>query len=321
MSEYALSFSQPLPRTPEALREADLAASVIHLDDYRDAPIDYVHGKADVEGAKTPLPYTLAVPKQLRTDSLAVFVSGFGAFKQTSREFRNALANEGIATVTYESPRLHNSQIAWLGHLADPQKLHYNAIGGITEALRSNEALAGLESGRTLMNNRLTLINHSMGNLAGLEFARQHPDLVQTVVSIGGAGLEKPLGLKLVPRAATVLRKDIVPAIVDGKFGFHPKLAAREAVYIGSNPLRTIAEIGSCMVADKRGVVAKLRELGVDVIALCPENDGFFYPADTLQGVGPHVAQYEVMEKSMHCTVQTEAVRTAKTVGRLLLKS
>lgn len=282
--------------------------------------ITLLHGYAPVESARTPVPYTLAIPEYPRIAATAVIVPGFCAIKRTSRELRNELAYQGIPTVSYNPARVHSSRKDWLHHAVNPQRLHYDTLAAVDRDIRLSIEQAKVPEGIQISNAKRILIAHSMGNLAAIDFAVDHPMRVDSLVSIGGAGMEEPLGLKLVARTKDVVLRDVAAAALTGKFkGYGLKVATNTIHYVARNPVRTAAEVISCTVADKRQAVERLAELGVRQVVFCPMNDDFFYPEDTIKAVGEAVDYWEIIENLQHTGPQTQARRVAQIISPAII--
>lgn len=307
MSEIASLPVRNSPNHREVLSESSRA-------------FELVHGQAIVPGAKQPVPYSVALPYELQSDTLGIIVPGFGAIKRTSRGLRDAFANEGVATVSYDPARVHSSARDLPRHLLNPQELHYETLGAIESHIRHNIAMATNPTGKTIIDSKVTLIAHSMGGLPAPEFAIDNHEIMDGVMYIGAIGLEEPLGLKLIYRSKDLAVRDVGPGIIKGRYGHSPSMAKRSLNYFVRNPLRTAAEIVSCTRADRRPQVQKLAQLGVYQAVFCPEDDAFFYPEDSYAAVGDVVDHFEVIENCNHTGPQTKPEHVARVVGRVILK-
>lgn len=294
----------PAPLSPESSESREFV-SYPH--------VHWVHGEAGVASAHEPIKWTAAIPDSPTINALGLIANGFCAIKRSSREFREALAAEGLATVSYDPARVHSSLLDLPRHTLNPQALHYESLAGIDSSLASHPALGELAAAPRI------LIGHSMGNLAALDYAVNHPESIATMISIGGVGMERRLGLKLVARSKDMVLHDIGPAIVTGKFNdYGLKGAARLLHYVWRNPMRTGTEAVSCMVSDKRRQVHQLAALGVRHVVLMPEDDDFFYPVDTIRTVHDVVDHWEIMEGMKHACPQTDAKKVATIVMQAL---
>lgn len=312
----SVEFSAPSHETVTPLPEAGGLAEVIELDAARNKNIWNFHGTVFVIGSDKPVEWTASVPEEPRTDSWSLIVPGLGAFKRTSRLFRNAHAqNENVVAVSYGPSR--GSKEDTRDSFWDPQALHVRTMTEIVDAVRSHGNLADIPGHEQLESAPIKLIAHSMGGLAASRWAIEHPDDTEAVVLVGAAGLTEPKPLALAARAANVVALDILPGIVRGQFGLSPILARRAWEHFGSNPRQTAAEIVSCLRADLRPELHKLMSLGIARSVISMDDDGFFSPQAQAEAVAHLVDQFEIIAGT-HTAPQRRARHVAAAISRVL---
>ena len=297
-------------------QDAEELAEVIELESARDKDIWNFHGSVHVVGSDEPVHWTASVPEQPRTDTWSLIVPGLGAFKRTSRSFRNAHAqNENVVAVSYGPSRgskQDNRDGFW-----DPQAVHVRTMTEIVDAVRNHTDLPNIPDYEPLEGARIQLIAHSMGGLAASRWAIENPHDTAGVVFVGAAGLTEPKPLALAARTANVVALDIVPGIVRGQFGLSPILARRAWEHFSSNPKQTAAEIVSCLRADLRPELHKLMSLGIARAVISMDDDGFFSPQDQAEAVAHLVDQFEIIEGT-HTAPQRRARHVASAISRVL---
>ncbi len=315
-THMSVESSAPSHKIAHPLPDVERLADVIELDSARNKDIWNFHGTVHVIGSDKPVEWTASVPEQPRTDSWSLIVPGLGAFKRTSRLFRNAHAqNENVVAVSYGPSR--GSKEDTRDSFWDPQALHVRTMTEIVEAVRNHSDLPGIPGHEQLEAARIKLIAHSMGGLAASRWAIEHPDDTEAVVLVGAAGLTEPKPLALAARTAQVVALDIVPGIVSGQFGLSPVMARRAWDHFGSNPRQTAAEIVSCLRADLRPELHKLMSLGIARSVISMDADGFFPPEDQAEAVAHLVDRFEIIAGT-HTAPQRRARHVAAAISRVL---
>lgn len=118
------------------------------------------HGAVDVPGAYDPVRYTVSVSHTPSSPVMRMIVPGFGGMKRSSRELRDALAEqEGLTTISLEPPR--NGGL--VHDVLDPQRVHVDALAAILQDLPNNEQLDEARNGYSLNFGQVILLPHSMG--------------------------------------------------------------------------------------------------------------------------------------------------------------
>jgi hypothetical protein len=320
-----MSSHQPVEKLPAHLSdvgENGELADVIPLhgersdDGYGLRPL--IHGEVRVEGGATPVVYTLSVPETIAAETVALGINGFGAFKRTSRDFRNRLAeNEGVPSLSYD-PLRKSAPGSRLAHLLDPQLLHVNTLTAITQHLETRRDLP--KQVRQLAHEApYTLIPHSMGELPAVRWLEKddNADKTAAIVHLGalGLGLLKPA--ELIRRTGNVLKNDIGPGIVAGDYGHSPIMAVRSARYFLSSPAQTMAEIVSCLYADTTHSIRTIEESHVAQSIVAMAHDDFFYPHEMRASLGDVISDILVID-GRHTAPQRQPAVVAQAVGAII---
>lgn len=274
-----------------------------------------LHGEVRVPGASRPVEYTAKIPINLQSETVALLVPGFGAFKRTSRRFRDALADqEGVISVSWNPARRPDSKAALLEQALHPQKLHADTIEEVLNDIRRHPDSKNTEHEAVLQEGPVSLIAHSMGGLPAAEWASRNIEQTALVAYTGSIGLSESLNTELIKRSANVLLRDIVPGIIKGEYGREPVLAKRAAEYLLANPLRTAAEMVSCLRADIRAHVQYLAACGVRQTVVCLEKDDYFYWEEARDAVEHLVDSFKVIS-GKHTAPQRQPLYVASHLG------
>lgn len=321
-----MSFEHPVaefsfPQHSGSSKRADIAEVIpLHGErrrrDYGMRPL--VHGEAMVEGGDAPVTYTLAVPEEISAETIAVGVNGFGAFKRTSRDFRNRLATaEGIPSLSYDPLRKSASGFK-TAHLRDPQQLHVNTLTAIANHIESRRDLPRAVR-RLAKDAPYALVPHSMGELAAVRWLETDENAAKTavVVHLGALGIGPLKPLQIIRRTAAVLKNDVAPGMLAGEYGKSPQVIRRSARYLLSCPSQTAAEIVSCLFADATLSVRTLAETGVPQSIVAMSEDDFFYADEMRASVGDIIDDIVIIA-GPHTAPQRKPAVVAQAVGAII---
>jgi pimeloyl-ACP methyl ester carboxylesterase len=246
-----------------------------------------------------------------------MIVPGFGGFKRSSRKIRNALAqNEEFAAVSYEPSRhggIRNDLLA-------AQKVHIDTVNVIIQDLADNQQLQDIPASHDIDYDRVVLVPHSMGGLPAVEHAYRHPEDVSRIILMATVGSEAAVKLGFVPRLGFSVKNELVPSAARGKFGGIKDggiMLSRAVKYYGSNPVRTVGEIASCMLADQREKIEALGELGVKTALYLLGSDELIPAERSASAAGDLVDYVEIAEGLNHLAPQTCYEQVATDVSRI----
>jgi len=238
------------------------------------APTNLVQGQVVVNSKR--LNWTLEIPQDgLAYDGIAHFLSGFGGIKQTSRAPRQALAAQGIATLTSEPAR--GGVLPTLEDITDPQKLHTNAQLAIAAdlRLRRNEISRKIPNGRHIDIDKKMLLPHSMGGAAAIGYAEHETATVDMIVNIATIGRGAPTLtdiLRISPKdVLKSLYHEMLPAVLNERIELSMRNVMDVIHYYAR--VRTLFEANSCMRLDLRPRQKNLIDKGVDIRSLDFEHD------------------------------------------------
>ncbi|HVC35944.1 MAG TPA: alpha/beta hydrolase [Candidatus Dormibacteraeota bacterium] len=316
LDTVAEAFSEPQLAEVFSLSGERIDPTNDHL-----VPFYLAHGEVQVPGAKEPVKYTISVATDLKSPNLHLIVPGFGGSKWTSKRMRNAFSSEeSSAAASYQPARVSSSLESHLSGLLDAQKLHVDTIGAIIDDLPQNKQLEDLPNHSDISLDKVVLDAHSMGFIAASRYALAHPQNVALINSIAGVGLEEPSPGRFARRYLPAIKDELLPAIMQAQFGEDYSsldIACRAIRYYGRNPLRTVGEMISCMVADVRPQMTALRILGVKLGMLCLEKDKLLPPKLSIEGASQLVDHYEVILDAGHIAPQTKPLEVAHRLSQI----
>lgn len=253
-----------------------------------------LHGQVRVLGCNVE--FTRESPLDQLIEEKVLIVPGFGGFKRTSRGLRGAFAEAGYDATSY-SPVRRDRQ-SRRDQLVYPQQVHVETIRMLSQEILEEP------------DEKLTLVAHSMGGLAAVGYAKNHPDKVNNLLLVGSAGFHSPRLLQLassLPRGlAGSLRHEFIPMIRQKAVDATPLNAWRAAYHYLANPTRTAGEAISCISQDVRDDVRELSEQGVRTIFLGLEYDMLVPVPDTAV-----CDESAILPRAGHIAPQVKADRIA----------
>lgn len=269
--------------------------------------------------------WTLEVPEEPRYDGIGLIIPGFLGIKQSSRNLRNALAQEGISSVSYSPPRDGEEPVS--DTFLDPQGLHAKALGSITDNLQERQGVIKrfVPGGNKLDFDKYLLLPHSMGGLAAPRHALTMPSGIHAIYGLATTGFGNPtLGQLLVdiPRKGkdSVIH-EIIPAAKSGAIELNWRNFSDVTRYV--NRLRFIFEGISCITTDGRHNVSedvgRLEDRGVPYIYNAFGRDMLVRPDE--EKVGAVVTRFILMEKYGHLAPQAKAEKVAKQIADVVLST
>lgn len=277
-------------------------------------PTHLVQGR--VLAGKEIVDWTLEIPEELRYDGIATFVPGYLGIKQSSRKPRNALAQEGIAALSY-SPAREGGE-SRLASFKDPQQLHVITLRTIAADLR----LRRQEIARTTPNanridvDRKLMFLHSMGGLAGPRYAALEPGAVEMLIGYATVGFGHPTIEELavdVPKGVIdSTRHELLPAFWDGAIQIN--LRNLKDIIRYYSRLRVIFEGLSCLRDDVSDEVGKLDDRGIPYHYLGFGRDILVRPDPKIAEV---VTSFDVMKTYGHLAPQVKSRKVAKKITEL----
>jgi hypothetical protein len=234
-------------------------------------PTVLVHRSVTVEGHEAE--YTAEIPEERVYNGFFEFRPGFGGFKRTSRDLRNAMAQAGFITITSETIRSG-------GSLINPQACHAATAEAIAEDFRSSlDVRRSVPASSRLELNRMVTLTHSMGGLSV-------PDGAEAVINLAPAGYGSP---KLHELAASVprgleytMKHELWPLATEQESMISPLNVLRLMKYFAN--VRSAAEAISCLTNDVRPEISRRRDTeGLKVGTLAFACD-WIIPPESLDG-------------------------------------
>ncbi len=273
------------------------------------------HGKALVRGKIVA--YTGAFPDALEIDSIAIIVPGLGGRKRTSRRLRNALAEAGVACISYEPVRDSNAGIQ--ENLIDPHLLHAQTIDAILTDIRANKQLQSkIPNGNLIDYSSSLLLPHSMGAPPAVGYALDHSTSVDAIIFLQGIGFRSPTPLKLgssvVKGGVKAVIQEGIPFISRDAICFSPINLARTALHYALRPDRTLGEVISCFSTNLEEPVRTLGALGVQTVYLKNSDDILVPDPSGLEGSVGHVVDIHGLG---HFAVQVYSQQTAEAIIKI----
>jgi pimeloyl-ACP methyl ester carboxylesterase len=167
--------------------------------------------------ARTIVPYTLEVPKELRDPRPLVIVNGYGAKKFPYDGLRAAVAQLGKPAVSMHPYGFQKWFSGWdPRHLAHPEQLLSKAVWGVMRDVRENQ-----EEYDQLDTEQFDLAGHSMGLRISTVVAMHKPTSVAKIINVQGVGCESENGLlRMIPRVIPFIKDEAIPAYRSGKLQF-----------------------------------------------------------------------------------------------------
>lgn len=267
-------------------------------------PVFLIHGQENVFGSKVN--WTAAIPEELTQESLNVIVPGFGGIKRSSRGLRTANAENGAATVSYAPARDDNQSV--FHNLTAPQDVHVATIdaviNGVGRALVSKEH-HGLPHRRSISNDDVVLIPHSMGGLSATPYALENMGRIRAVHYLAAAGFGDPTILSLVESVSKDLKwsikNELLPLGLSSNF--HPayRNLARIGLYYASHLDRTVGEANSCLTEDICEDVDTLTNEGIYTTYDSYEHDFLIMPNENIARI---VNEYRMRKGLGHLAPQ-----------------
>lgn len=299
---------------PESVAEL---ASVTKLHPPREGVFDsgtksYAQGDTSLRGEE--IDWTLTVPENLAYDGLAVIVNGYTGIGQSSKAPREALADNGIATLSF-SPARHGAN--WLEGVTNPQRVHAIAIKKVLSDARQDETVRKLFKREELEEGKLLLVPHSMGGLGASRFAETEAGSTDAIINLASVGFGHPTFRELladIPKGSLPgVWHELIPSLIGGEIEASRRNIHDLRHYITKR--RYPFEGLSCLLEDSRPRTARLRELGVFVAYQAYEHDILVRADDR---VAEHVDHHEVMKNAGHLAPIRKAQAVAGRVRAIL---
>ena len=270
--------------------------------------------QGQVNLGQTTIQYTGEFPEERVYDGWASIQPGFGGYKRTSRALRHAMAEAGIATITY-GPARDDDYNLWT-RLTNSQEAHTRTLEAIAEAIPDNQVIRRtMPGGQDIDFDQQLLVPHSMGGLAAAPYAEKHPSKVDAIINLGSAGYGSPTLAQLaqtVPGGiGRAIWNELIPGLRSAEISIRPINVARVVHYYARNPARTIGEMVACLKTDVRPSAQKLGEQGVKSAFIAFEHDCLIPPNNS---IADNVEHYRVMPDSGHLAPQLKAQQVAQTV-------
>jgi pimeloyl-ACP methyl ester carboxylesterase len=273
-------------------------------------PTVCVTGGVDIAGDS--IPYTFECPEDRVYDGWIIIEPGFGGIKPSSRRLRHELAVLGIAAASYGPSRTGAEGL--FDTFKNPQLLHERSVGAIIDDIASNPKIVHeIPRVKSLNLHRVTHLPHSMGGHAAIRHAETHVTQTDALVSLATVGHGSPTIFGLLENLplgiVRGLRHELIPYLGSGDIPLHPASIARIIHYFLRNPVRTSAEMISCLTDDLRPAVYNLGQLGVKTSYISFEHDCLIPPDES---VGDVVTTYRMLRGLGHMAPQVEAKRVAR---------
>lgn len=263
--------------------------------------------------------WTIEIPDNLSYDGLVIFINGFGASKASSRPFRHAAAQAGMATATFKPARKDGKSI--VHRSLQPQHLHVENLEAVYSGiLNNNDNILNKIAGKKDIDlEKILLVPHSMGGLPATKFADAHHNQVDKIVNLATVGYGTTTLSHMARRVPSgllpSLRHELLPALMNGDIEMSPRHLLDEMKYFGTDITRPIFEGLSCIKSDVRPKVEKLRKVGVGVLYLGFEHDILVSP-DTK--VAEYVDLHRVMQNAGHLAPQRKARKVVSEINSMI---
>jgi len=257
--------------------------------------------------------WKLELPEHLRYPGVVGISPGYLAIENTSRPLREALAQQGVATFSYDPAR----KDSWWLSMCDPQALHAATQEAIFADLKERTDIKNGPNGDRLDLERRILLAHSMGGFAATMFAKMQPGTIEFIYGCATTGFGHPTIPELthdIPLGMiSGIKHELLPTLFSGNISVNIKTAKEFINYY--RHMRVVFEGLSCVFQDTREDVALLSDLGIDYHYEAYEHD-ILVRAD--ESVADHVKSHKIIPKAGHLHPQKRPERVAERIIALV---
>lgn len=279
-------------------------------EDFQPATLpDLIHGVVEVGEGTTKYTFQPAAEINPLPGITVGIIPGFGGKKFTSRALRNAFADKGVGSFTYDPIRKDGK--GWREHWNDPQLAHEETISAIVIDLANHVEINftdtepidnhPTETDTEVVKNKLLLLPHSMGGPAAARYAENRQQTVDSVFFLQCIGFGSPTIPQLarnVPRKLIgSFKNEFLPFLRSGNIDIDPRYMLGVLDYYFSVPTRTAGEIRSCLTENIMDLVVSLGHAGIQtayadgehdiLVAVTDEaTDGVVHLRQKIKGVG-----------------------------------
>lgn len=284
---------------------AEINSSAFFVSDQQ--PTVKIHGSVKVDGAKEAVPWTAEFPEEISYNGLTLLIPGFGGIKRSSRDERNANAEMGRPTISYDPARIGGSVYE---NIMNSQDLHTRTAEGIIFAVQDEIATNHSIPNRSQIDTtRVVASVHSMGGYPGTELGLRHSGMVESVIYKGAAGFWPLSVLDIRPLRLAQAVKDYA---MSGRIEPNLNNLYRIVRYYGRDPSRTLGEMATCFLDDISEQVAGLADRGVTTGYLAFENDELVSAKKAREKTEGIVGQFALLAGIGHLGPQSHPEETAR---------
>ncbi len=262
-----------------------------------------------VRVGNSPLDWSFETQEHLVDNPHEIFpvFSGFGAIKDSSSPFANAMAQLEMGTLIIEQVRKDGRSIR--ERLFDPHKIQIEAMGIALDALQHE---TGIKISANPKGTKLVPIGHSMGGEPALRYAEEHHEATSAVILFATIGFGSPNVLRIlskVPRGIVpAIKEEFVPFLKCPEVPKEFRVATKALGYFAINPVRTVGEAGSCLTSKQGDRSTNLRNIGIPIIYGQPVYDLL---VQGIEGAKDFVSTVSEIPRSGHMILQAKPSRAA----------
>jgi pimeloyl-ACP methyl ester carboxylesterase len=236
--------------------------------------IDFRRHKGVAQIAQSKVRWQYRLPEELTRETSIIISHGYGAKAGVYDDMADYLASHGIATATYDAALRQGRLAGYNPKHWDPARLVCQAPWGVIDrkgGIRHHKKIDG-------PTNKFTIVGHSMGVRTAVKNAQLHPEDIDTIIGIDGAGItEGDNFVKYLERMPHFFKDEYLDGIISGDIS--PTQAAKISlggfVYFASSLHKALAQGVSIGNSNIKSDIKGLREIGVNSALIVS-------PADTL---------------------------------------
>jgi len=274
-------------------------------------------GQVKIPSTDCGVNYSGTMPMELSDTHMNIVVPGFGGIKKAYQSFeRHMASDEGLFTISYVPARSSSNKL-------DPQQVHEDTIGAITQDIADSGVLDDLPNGTVVDLSEFSATLHSMGAIAGTRYALNKPDELVKLGYLNPVGFEEngPFA-KYLKRIGPCAAIEILPGFVKGDFVDHRSLTAglKMGKHLLGNVVHTVGEVVTCHTSDLRRDVLRLDKMGVSSGIILGGKDRLVPAKASFKGASHLVDHCEIIEDLDHFGPQKRPRETAKIIAAMLAK-
>lgn len=301
---------------PENWRAIEMPPEHFNPYDIELPDVPTVKFQGTVSIGDSPIDWSFETQEHLVDNPREIFpiFSGFGAIKDSSSPFANAMAQLEMGTLTIEQVRKDGR--SFRERLFDPHKIQIEAMGVALESLQFE---TGIQISNEPDGTKLVPIGHSMGGEPALRYAEEHHKAILSVILFATIGFGSPNVLTIlskIPRGIVpAIKEELLPFLRCSEVPKELRVVAKALGYFGVNPVRTIGEAGSCLTSKQGERSSNLRNSGIPIIYGQPVYDLL---VQGIEGAKDSVSTVGEIPRSGHMILQAKPGRAAHWVKSVL---